>query len=200
MHAFTVLVAAAALFTSVLSTPAAPERRWRSFRDYNPGMTQCLQDADVNHLVTGFALLVNSTFDPNLAADILNVDFTDYSDSIDFLTGQKPGSATFMSLQQFDVGQGGQPTVPFEVLNIEAATCDTVAFRWMAYPGPLSVKGITIFNAIQANGTSNGWQIRTQYAEFNVAAWVNDLPGGSCTAPPPPPANQTPQNGRRSLY
>jgi len=200
MHSFTALFAAATLFTSALSTPLAAGKRWQSFRDYNPGMTNCLQDADVNHLVNGFALLVNSTFDPNLAADILNVDFTDYSDSINFLTGQTPGTPTFSSLQQFDVGQGGQPTVPLEILNIEAATCDTVAFRWMAYPGPLSVKGITIFNAIQANGTSNGWQIKNQFAEFNVAAWTNDLPGGHCQAPPPPPSNQVPTNGRRSLY
>jgi hypothetical protein len=200
MHSFTALFAAATLFTSALSTPLAAGKRWQSFRDYNPGMTNCLQDVDVNHLVNGFALLVNSTFDPNLSADILNVDFTDYSDSINFLTGQTPGAPTFSSLQQFDVGQGGQPTVPLEILNIEAATCDTVAFRWIAYPGPLSVKGITIFNAIQANGTSNGWQIKTQFAEFNVAAWTNDLPGGNCQAPPPPPSNQVPTNGRRSLY
>jgi hypothetical protein len=199
MHFFTALAAAATLFTSALSISPAAGKRWQSFRDYNPNMTNCLQDSDVNHLVTGFALLVNSTFDPNLSADILNVDFTDYSDSINFLTGQKPGTPTFSSLQKFNVGQSSQPTVPFEVLNIEAAACDTVAFRWMAYPGRLSVKGITIFNAIQANGTSNGWQIKTQYAECNIAAWVNDLPGGNCQAPPPPPSNQVPRNGRRSL-
>src|SRR2546429_2480610 len=62
MHAFAAFFAVATLFASVLSTPLAPERRWRSFRDYNPGMTSCLQDSDVNHLVDGFALLVNSTF------------------------------------------------------------------------------------------------------------------------------------------
>ncbi len=183
MYAFTTLLAASALFTSTLARP------WQSYRDFAPPgtATNCMQDADVNHLVTSFALLVNSTFDPALAADVLNVAFTDYSDSINFLTGQQPGSPTFNSLIQFDAGQGGQPTVPFEILNIEAATCDTVAFRWMAYPGPYSVKGITIFNAVQANGTSNGWQIKTQYAEFNVAAWTNDTPGGACVAPPPPP-------------
>jgi hypothetical protein len=200
MHSFTALFAAATLFTSALSTPLAAGKRWQSFRDHNPAMTNCLQDADVNHLVDGFALLVNSTFDPNLSADILHVDFIDFSDSINFLTGQAPGTPTFSSLQQFNVGQGGQPPVPLEILNIEAATCDTVAFRWLAYPGPLSVKGITIFNAIQANGTSNGWQIKTQFAEFNVAAWTNDLPGGNCQPPPPPPSNQVPSNGRRSLF
>jgi hypothetical protein len=200
MHAFTVLVAAAALFTSALSNPVAAERRWRSYRDYNNGMANCLRPQDVDHLVTNFALLVNSTFDPARSADILNVDFIDFSDSINFLTGQAPGSATFSSLTQFNIGQGGQPPVPLEVLNVDAVTCDTVAFRWIAYPGAQSVKGITIFNAIQANGTSNGWQIRTQFAEFNVAAWTNDLPGGNCTPPPPPPSDQVPQNHRRSLF
>jgi hypothetical protein len=200
MHAFSVLVAAAALFTSVLSNPITAERRWHSYRDYNGGMANCLRAEDVDHLVTNFALLVNSTFDPARSADILNVDFTDFSDSINFLTGQAPGSATFTSLQQFNVGQGGQPPVPLEILNVDAVTCDTVAFRWMAYPGPLSVKGITLFNAVQANGSSNGWQIKTQYAEFNVAAWTNDLPGGHCTPPPPPPSDQVPQNSRRSLF
>src|SRR5271155_3750096 len=111
MHSFPALSAAATLFTSALSISLAADKRWQSFRDYNPGMTNCLQDTDVNHLVTGFALLVNSTFDPNLSADILNVDFTDYSDSINILAGQEPGTLTFSSLQQFDVGQSNQPTV-----------------------------------------------------------------------------------------
>jgi len=189
----TTLFTTALLATSTLAKPMAEtlKPRWESFRDYNPSMTNCLGDADVNHLVNNFALLVNSTFDPARAADILNVDFTDYSDSINFLTGQAPGVPTFNSLIQFDVGQGGQPTVPLEILAIEAATCNVVAFRWMAYPGQYSVKGITIFHAVQANGTSNGWQIQTQFAEFNVAAWTNDA-GGNCTSPPPPPTNQVP--------
>jgi hypothetical protein len=200
MHAFTAFFTVATLFTSALSTPLAPARRWQSFRDYNHGMSSCLQPANVEHLVTGFALLVNSTFDPALSADILSVDFTDFSDSINFLTGQTPGSPTFTSLSEFNVGQGGQPPVPLEILAVEAVTCDTVAFRWLAYPGPLSVKGITIFNAIKANGTSDGWQIKTQYAEFNVAAWTIDTPGGSCTPPPPPPSDQVPHTARRSIY
>jgi len=205
MHSiFTTLLAATALIAPALSV--APARRWQSFRDYNPSLTSCLQDADVDHLVNGFALLVNATFDPTLAADILNVDFNDYSDSINFLTGQTPGNPTFNSLASFDLGQGGQPPVPLEILAIEAVTCTTVAFRWMAYPGQYAVKGITIFYAVQGNGTSNGWQIGTQFAEFNVAAWTNDTPGGNCVAPPPPPPSkrdagaEAPQSGRMTIF
>ena len=185
MHAITLLAAAAAFFTTVISTPIT--QRWTSFRDALPSATQCLSDSDVTHLTDGFALLVNSTFNPTLAADVLSVDFTDFSDSINFLTGQALGSPTFASLIQFDAGQGGQPTVPFSIQAIEAVTCDTIVMRWLAYPGPIPSRGITIIHATVGNGTANGWQIRTQYAEFNVAAWTNDTPGGSCVAPPPPP-------------
>jgi len=176
------------VFTTLLSPAlSSPVRRWESLRDYNPAETSCLGDADVEHLVNGFALLVNSTYSPELAADIISPTFNDFSDSINFLTGQTPGLPTFSSKAQFDAGQGGQPPVPMEIISIDAVSCTSVAFRWIAMPGQYAVKGITIFYASQGAGSSNGWQIQTQFAEFNVAAWVNDLPPGNCTPPPPPP-------------
>jgi hypothetical protein len=73
-------------------------------------------------------------------------------------------------------------------------TCGNIAFRWLAYPGTgtYEVKGINIAYTAQT-GTptsgSNGWQIQTNFAEFNVAAWDLDI-GGDCTAPPPPTARK----------
>jgi hypothetical protein len=191
MQVFTTLAAATALFSSAIyarplsnSLPIQPDTR-----------TNCLTIADADYIVNGFALLINSTFSTTLAADILAVSFTDYSDSIDFLAGIPLGDATFTSLAGFEAGQSGQAPIPFQVLSIDAVTCSNIAFRWLAYPGTgkYEVKGINIAYTAQtgnaANG-ANGWQIQTNFVEFNVAAWDLDI-GGSCTAPPPSKARRS---------
>lgn len=157
-----------------------------------------------------FAELVNSTFSASLASDILASGFQDFSDSINFLTGQPYGSATFNGLAAFDAGQSGQTPVPFTILET-VQQCTTLVIRWVskcsscrfhtvhrvlmfpqvAYPGAQPARGFTLMHTVQGNGTANGWQIQTQYAEFNVAAWDNDTPGGNCVAPPPPSAAGT---------
>jgi len=66
-------------------------------------------------------------------------------------------------------------------------SCTNIAWRWLAYPGneQYEVKGINIIYAVQGTGSAHGWQIGTNFAEFNSAAWVLDI-GGTCVAPPPP--------------
>jgi len=178
MHAFTVVAAATALLSGLVQArPISAPLVARS---------ACLTTADADHLVNGFAELINSTFSQSLADDILAADFTDYSDSIDFLKGSALGSATFTSLDQYSAAQSAQAPVPLQVLSIDAVTCTNIAWRWLAYPGSgdYEVKGINIIYAAQGNGTANGWQIATNFAEFNVAAWDLDL-GGTCVAPSP---------------
>jgi hypothetical protein len=152
--------------------------------------SECLTQADADYLVNSFALLINSTFNGTLAADILAVNFTDYSGSINFLGGIPLGNATFTSLAAFEAGQSGQAPIPFQILSIDAVTCSNIAFRWLAYPGfgKYEVKGINIAYTGQtgtATNGANGWQIQVNFAEFNVAVWDLDI-GGKCTAPPSP--------------
>src|SRR4051794_2603910 len=182
MQVFT-LAAATALFSSAIyarplsNFPIQPDIR-----------TNCLTTADANFLVNSFALLINSTFSTTLAAEILAVNFIDYSDSINFLAGVPLSTAIFTSLASFEAGQSGQAPIPFQVLSIDAVTCTNIAFRWLAYPGTgkYEVKGINIAYTKQtgsAKNGANGWQIQENFVEFNVAAWDLDL-GGTCTPPP----------------
>ena len=188
MQIFTAIAAATALFST--ATIARPLSQSVNSQLDTRTTSNCLTTADADFIVNGFALLINSTFNATLAADILAVNFVDYSDSIDFLAGIPLGNATFTSLANFEAGQSGQAPIPFQVLSIDAVTCNNIAFRWLAYPGTgqYEVKGINIaYTAQTGNATNgaNGWQIQTNFAEFNVAAWDLDI-GGNCTAPPPP--------------
>jgi len=161
-----------------------------------------MSESDARFLVDGFARLVNSTFDPVFTASILADDFTDYSDSINFLIygasqPEKFGTPTFTSLAAFSAGQGSQPPVPLTVLSLDLYTCSSIAWRWRAFPGDLPVQGIDIFYTVKTDQTdngANGWKIQTVYAEFNVANWALDI-GGTCVPPPPPPGTL----GKRSF-
>jgi hypothetical protein len=185
MQVFTTLAAAALFSSAIYARPLS------NSLSIQPGTrTNCLTTADADYLVNSFALLISSTFNVALAADILAVNFLDYSDSIDFLAGIPLGEPTFTSLAGFEAGQGGQAPIPFQVLSIDAVTCTNIAFRWLAYPGTgrYEVKGINIAYTEQtgsATNGANGWQIKTNFVEFDVAAWALDI-GGTCTAPPPP--------------
>jgi hypothetical protein len=142
----------------------------------------CLTSATAEYLVNGFASLLTAY--SNATANTLLADnFTDTSDSINFLEGAPLGSTTFPSKQAFEVGQGSQPPIGFDVLSIDAVTCTTIAFRWEAILGSGSpVKGIDIFYATNPTGTSTGWQISTVFSEFNSATWDQEI-GGSCSPP-----------------
>ena len=188
MQIFTAVAAATALFST--ATHARPLSQSVNNQLDTRTTSNCLTTADADFIVNGFALLINSTFNATLAADILAVNFVDYSDSIDFLAGIPLGNATFTSLAAFEAGQSGQAPIPFQILSIDAVTCNNIAFRWLAYPGTgqYEVKGINIAYTAQTGNATNGadgWQIQTNFAEFNVAAWDLDL-GGNCTPPPPP--------------
>ena len=191
MQVLTTLAAATAFLSSAIyARPLS-----NSLPIQSDTRSNCLTTADADYLVNSFALLINSTFSTTLAADILAVNFVDYSDSIDFLAGIPLGEAIFTSLASFEAGQGGQAPVPFQVLSIDAVTCSNIAFRWLAYPGTgkYEVKGINIAYTAQTGSTgngANGWQIQTNFVEFNVAAWDLDI-GGSCTAPPPTKARRS---------
>jgi len=181
MHALRVLGAAAlALLASpVRGRATQPSGSFSSARDWQ----SCLCYDDASYLVNSYALLLNSTFDATLAADIISPTVEEFSDSINFLAGIPYGAATFSGLAVIEGGIASQPPMPFEVLSIDAVTCTTVAYRWLAYPSPAGpVRGITIFYATLGTNTANGangWEIQTQFVEFNSAQWVLDI-GGTC--------------------
>jgi len=174
------LFAAVALATSVYATPiadASPDNWGRGGKCLGPNIAA--------GLVEGFGSLI-SAFSNATAESLLAPDFTDTSDSIDFLAGVPEGTVIFPSKEAFIIGQGEQPPIPFTVINIDAVTCNTVAFRWFVSIGPVNVKGINIFVAKNSGNPSlgvKGWQIETNYSEFDSGLWLEAI-GGSCTPPP----------------
>jgi hypothetical protein len=188
MKAFATTLAAVTALVTTITTALPVSGSWPRTQ-LSQRTSQCLSAADAAYIVNSFALLVNSTFNPNLAAAILTPNFIDYSDSIDFLAGIPLGRATFTSLATFEAGQAGQAPIPFQVLSIDAVSCSNIAFRWLAYPGSgrYEVKGLNIMYTTRTGALNNGadgWQVQTNFVEFNAAAWVLDL-GGTCVAPPP---------------
>jgi len=166
--------------SSILGALLLPALSFAAPAPSKDGYFQCLSAGDAAYLVSGFASLLTD-FQASVANAILADDFTDTSDSINFLAGIPLGSVTFPSKAAFIAGQGAQPPIGFDVLNIDAVTCNVIAFRWVASVGSqqFPVKGI---NILYASKSSSGWQIDTVYSEFNSGAWVNDI-GGTCTPP-----------------
>jgi hypothetical protein len=144
----------------------------------DPG--HCLGPSDATYLVNSFASLLTD-FKVSVANETLANDFTDTSDSINWLAGIPLGSTTFPTRAAFIAGQGSEPPIGFDVLSIDAVTCHVIAFRWVASVASqkFPVKGINILHATRCSGE---WKIDTVFSEFNSAAWVSDI-GGTCSVP-----------------
>jgi len=141
-----------------------------------------LSSPAATNLVNQFASLLTAYNNATAEAYLAN-NFTDTSDSINFLGGYPLGATTFASKAAFESGQGSQPAIGFTVLALDAIACNTVAFRWTANLGSSSlVKGINVMYASNLNGTESGWQIAKMFSEFNSAVWNIDI-GGTCTLP-----------------
>lgn len=148
------------------------------------GPPPCLTDSAASRVANNFATLIHAYSD-SFAEQVLCTDFTDYSDSVAELinsgcpNGPQPlGAATFTSLADFQAGQGAQPDIPFEILNVWH-NCDTVTMRWVtSAPGTVQpeepVTGIVVMETIFAGGEES-WLIETVYSEFNSGAWLYDL-------------------------
>ncbi|KAK0869600.1 25S rRNA (adenine2142-N1)-methyltransferase [Friedmanniomyces endolithicus] len=131
------------------------------------GNGRCLNDDQANKVANNFASLI-SAYTTTLANSVLTTTVQDYSDSvIELIDGGCPsgpialGSATFASRASFEAGQGSQPNITFNILNV----CTTE-----------EVTGIAVLETVW-----NGWRSPQQflinmiYSEFNSGAWLYDL-------------------------
>lgn len=146
---------------------------------------QCIDDAGAQKVADNFRSLITN-YSNSSAEAYLTKDFTDYSDSVNELMnsgcsdGPVPlGSTTFTSLASFEAGQGSQPSIPFETLNVWHG-CDFVALRWRtSAPGTVQpeqpVTGIIILETCAGGSAQEPWLIDTVYSEFNSGAWLYDL-------------------------
>jgi hypothetical protein len=146
----------------------------------------CLLDNDATKLANNFKSLILAYSKANAEA-FLTQDFVDYSDSVNELINNgcpngpaKLGLPTFTSRAAFEAGQSGQPSIPFEILNIWHG-CTDVALRWRSSaPGFVQpeqpVTGIIVLEVVP-NGilSAQPWLIKTVYSEFNSGAWLYDL-------------------------
>ena len=143
----------------------------------------CLTTDTANTLINGFASLLTN-YSNATANSLLASDFSDTSDSINQLAGYPIGGPTFANKTAFMQGQGSQPAIGFTVLNVDAINCTNVAFRWSAVVGEklFPIKGVNSFVASNLNGSTQGWQIKTMYSEFNSLGWFLNV-GGTITPP-----------------
>lgn len=172
------LLAGLVVATTALASPLA----LASPSAEHEGRNHCLSASTASGLVYGFASLI-SNYSTATAESLLASDFSDTSDSINFLANVPEGVTIFPTKLAFEIGQGAQPPIPFSVINIDAVTCNVVAFRWFVTINSINIKGINIFVAKYSGNKSlgvRGWQIETNYSEFDSGLWFEAI-GGKCS-------------------
>ncbi|KIW34925.1 uncharacterized protein PV07_01666 [Cladophialophora immunda] len=149
-----------------------------------------VDDALATTLVNNFMILLEFTsyngtqgapgrgYQQNVSDATLASDFSDISDSINFMAGFPLGSVTFPTKQAFDYGQGVlQPEVAVTALNIWH-DCNSITWRWRITSTRFPVNGINHM-IIDSDG-----KIQKNYAEFDNGAWLQSF-GLSCATNPP---------------
>lgn len=140
----------------------------------------CMSYDQANVVANNFKTLI-SDYSNAFADQVLTVDFEDYSDSVTTLidsgcTGPQPlGSVTFDSRASFEAGQGGQPNIPFAILNMWYACTGPVVIRWASAQTPEPITGNIVLETTRGNSTDEPWLISTVYSEFNSGAWLVNL-------------------------
>jgi len=149
---------------------------------FNKRDSTCMSQAEAQQVADNFQSLI-ADYSVDDANAFLSEDFMDYSDSVSSLidagcTGPQPlGDATFSSRAAFEAGQGAQPPIPFEQLNVWY-NCDTVFLRWRTALTPEFVTGIIVGETQPNTNTTEGaqpWLINHIYSEFNSGAWLVDV-------------------------
>ncbi|KAH9842242.1 S-adenosyl-L-methionine-dependent methyltransferase [Teratosphaeria destructans] len=167
-----------------------------------------MNDDQAYRVASNFGSLI-SAYSNASAQAYLTTNYTDYTDSVIELINsgcngpEVLGEATFAGLEAFEAGQGSQPNITFELLNVwydvvnPASTsswlidmirhnCETVTLRWegpMPNPDPSTAPPVqeAVRGIIVLETTFEGWdatepfKINTSYSEFNSGAWLVDL-------------------------
>lgn len=185
LAAFTGLVAVAAATPTSLSASS-----------WSDVTAKCgLSDKTAKGVVDAFGGLLTAFKVENADKYLSATKFTDTSGSINFLSGQDLDAVTFPSKQAFIAGQGSQPPIGFELIDIDSVTCKgkdkgVIAFRWKATVGQRKTKGAKGINILHVTKEGkgkgvDGWVIETVFSEFNSAVWAIEF-GGTCALPPRP--------------
>ncbi|KAK3617626.1 hypothetical protein LTR56_025173 [Elasticomyces elasticus] len=149
---------------------------------------QCVNAEDSEVIAEVFRQLIQD-YSTTMALNALTEDFIDYSSAVNIIMNkgaQYPKNITgptFASRATFMAGQGSQPKIPFERLNVFYG-CDSVAVRWMTTRSgngqknesamiPVIGNGIMSVVPAEANNPSGyRFRIKVLYSEFNAAAWL----------------------------
>jgi hypothetical protein len=152
-------------------------------RDWNPW--SCLTDDQANAIVNTFTKAEQTngsdttTFNA-LMESIANSADQEISDSINFFTGQAPGSITEPNLAAIEAGHAHSGNGVFQITTLNIwHTCNVITWRWrfVLFPGATPVQGINVF-VLGIDG-----KIDQTYIEFNNAVWAKDI--GFTVTPPP---------------
>ena len=138
----------------------------------------CLSErgtADIIHTFTQALLTPQNSFDTyvSLVQSIVNSDYQEISDSVNFFTGVPVGSVTvgsFADLVSSHRPQGGPAYFEVDTLNIWHS-CNVITWRYKAIP----TKGAVPVQSLMALVIGNNGKIDTVYYEFNDAIWAQDL-------------------------
>ncbi|EXJ83654.1 hypothetical protein A1O1_07278 [Capronia coronata CBS 617.96] len=177
-----------------------------------PASSCVVDDAKASQIAGNFAQLLEFTsyagnpaqgipagsgYRQDVSDATLSDNFTDISDSINFMAGFPLGSVTFPSKAAFDYGQGVlQPEVTVTTLNI-FHDCNSITWRYrlLSNPQALPVTGINYMIIDPADG-----KVLKNYAEFDNGAWLQSF-GRQCATSnvsvyPGPPATKRSVDGQ----
>lgn len=171
------IIAAATFALGAIATPTFLQKR-----DCND---TCMTYDQAQTVAGNFKSLIAAYSDADAEA-WMTENFQDYSDSVTELinsgcTGPQPlGSVTFASRADFMKGQGSQPPIPFEILNLWYACEGPVVIRWTSAQSPEVVTGNIVVETERNTGAQGAtgnepWLIKTVYSEFNSGSWLVNL-------------------------
>ncbi|EME84039.1 uncharacterized protein MYCFIDRAFT_195207 [Pseudocercospora fijiensis CIRAD86] len=190
---------------AAIGSLAAPAKRDGNWHD------QGLTASEAASVAAGYGQLIRQ-YSTDLANQLLTPNFTDYSEGVNTLINSCPQgpsaqplpllSATFSTRAQFEQGQGEQPPINFEQLNLWYNP-NSVTIRWKTtntvnLTDAKPVIGLITMEVVKAvDSTVYPYQISTVYSEFDSGAWLQNLQeagicSGSNVEPVPNPGAPAP--------
>lgn len=173
------LASLAAVSALASAHPAENSKRWS---EGDPG---CMTWDQAQTVVNNWAELITAYSD-SAANAYVTKGFTDYSESVNTLINTCPqGDAakplpllapTFTTRAEFKEGQGQQPPINFEQLQMWH-TCSAVTARWKTtntapIPNVKPVVGIFVLETVPVGDV---FKIDRAYSEFDAGAWLQNL-------------------------